>query len=589
MGRNGHSNSGTITCPGCGHAHNIEVLRGHAYVCSECGWHLPMPARERVTYLLDQGTFKELARGLVSVDPLRFMDQKPYRERLLEARERTGLREAVLVGEGKIEGRPLVLVLFDFEFLGGSMGSVVGEKVAKAFEYALVRRLPVVSITATGGARMQEGMLSLMQMAKTVAAQARHHQAGLAYISILAHPTFGGVAASFAALGDVLIAEPGALIGFVGPRVIEMTLGEYVPPESHKAETLFTHGMVDMVLPRSQHREILGYLIGHLSRRPEAIPREEGKPPKVRPSRVPPWEAVQRARHSERPTTLDYIERIFSRFVELHGDRQFGDDPAIVGGLAELDGRTVVVIGHERGRTAEEQSRRNKGMPYPEGYRKARRLMELASKFRLPVVTFVDTPGAYPGVEAERRGIAQALAQSLQAMATLPAPVISIVIGEGGSGGALALSVADRILMLENAIFSVISPEGAAAILWRDASRASEVAGALKLTASDLLSLGIIDQIIPEPPGGAHLDHARVAAEVRRYLIASLRELERVPPAKLLRRRYEKYRHIGKVGVYWREVVRTEMQEVLDAVGRVVLRSVGAIQELPFSRGGRET
>jgi acetyl-CoA carboxylase carboxyl transferase subunit beta len=546
-----------------------------------------MPARERVVHLLDRGTFRELARGLVSVDPLRFMDQKPYRERLLEARERTGLREAVLVGEGKIEGRPFVLVLFDFDFLGGSMGSVVGEKVAKAFEYALARRLPVVSVTATGGARMQEGMLSLMQMAKTVAAQARHHQAGLAYISVLAHPTFGGVAASFAALGDVLIAEPGALVGFVGPRVIEMTLGEHVPPESHKAETLFAHGLVDMVLPRSQQREVLGYLIGHLSRRPEAVPREEGRPPKVRPSRVPPWEAVQRARHSERPTTLDYIERIFSRFVELHGDRQFGDDPAIVGGLAELDGRTVVVIGHERGRTAEEQSRRNRGMPYPEGYRKARRLMELASKFHLPVITFVDTPGAYPGVEAERRGIAQALAQSLQAMATLPAPVISIVIGEGGSGGALALSVADRILMLENAIFSVISPEGAAAILWRDASRASEVAGALKLTAADLLSLGVIDRIVPEPPGGAHLDHARAAAEVRRHLIAALGELDRVPPAKLLRRRYEKYRHIGKVGVYWREVVRSEMQEVLDAVGRVVLRSIGAIHELPLPRGGR--
>jgi|DewCreStandDraft_2_1066082.scaffolds.fasta_scaffold00169_29 acetyl-CoA carboxylase carboxyl transferase alpha subunit/acetyl-CoA carboxylase carboxyl transferase beta subunit len=582
-----HPESDSITCPGCGRAHTREVLRGSAYVCLGCGWHFPMPARERVVHLLDRGTFRELARGLVSVDPLRFMDQKPYRERLLEARERTGLREAVLVGEGKIEGRPFVLVLFDFDFLGGSMGSVVGEKVAKAFEYALARRLPVVSVTATGGARMQEGMLSLMQMAKTVAAQARHHQAGLAYISVLAHPTFGGVAASFAALGDVLIAEPGALVGFVGPRVIEMTLGEHVPPESHKAETLFAHGLVDMVLPRSQQREVLGYLIGHLSRRPEAVPREEGRPPKVRPSRVPPWEAVQRARHSERPTTLDYIERIFSRFVELHGDRQFGDDPAIVGGLAELDGRTVVVIGHERGRTAEEQSRRNRGMPYPEGYRKARRLMELASKFHLPVITFVDTPGAYPGVEAERRGIAQALAQSLQAMATLPAPVISIVIGEGGSGGALALSVADRILMLENAIFSVISPEGAAAILWRDASRASEVAGALKLTAADLLSLGVIDRIVPEPPGGAHLDHARAAAEVRRHLIAALGELDRVPPAKLLRRRYEKYRHIGKVGVYWREVVRSEMQEVLDAVGRVVLRSIGAIHELPLPRGGR--
>jgi len=249
MARSSGTTADSLTrCPSCGTETSSAALRASAWLCPSCGWHLVMPARDRLVSLVDPGTFKEFDRRLVSGDPLRFADQRAYRARLLEARRRTGLREAVVVGQAKIGGLPVVLAVFDFEFMGGTMGSVVGEKIADAFEVATKRRLPVITVTSSGGARMQEGMLSLMQMAKTAAARARHNSAGLAHISVLGHPTFGGVAASFASLGDVLIAEPGAQIGFVGPRVIEATMGESLPPDSHRAERLFAGGMVDLLL-----------------------------------------------------------------------------------------------------------------------------------------------------------------------------------------------------------------------------------------------------------------------------------------------------------------------------------------------------
>jgi len=561
----------TTTCPRCGATHTRGALEQHLYVCPACGAHLTMPASARIAALVDPGSFRELDRGLVSVDPLSFTDQRAYRDRLLEARRRTGLRDAVMIGEARLDGQAVVLVVFEFEFMGGTMGSVAGEKIADAFDHATRRRLPLVSVTTSGGARMQEGMLSLMQMAKTAAAQARHDRAGLPYISILGHPTFGGVAASFAALGDILVAEPGALIGFVGPRVIEQTIGERVPDDSHRAETLFGAGLVDLMVERPRLRETIAYLVAHLGRQaPQrlarvALPRRPRRKSR-RGEEAAAWEQVQLARHPQRPTTVAFIAGLFGRFVELHGDREAGDDPAVIGGLGEVAGQTVMVIGQERGGTDAERAARRGGMAFPQGYRKARRLMRLAAKFGLPLVTFVDTPGAYPGYEAERHGIWQALARNLQTMAVLPVPIISVVIGEGGSGGALALGVGDRVLMLEHAIYSVISPEGAAAILYRDAGRAAEVAGALKLTAADLLRLSIIDQVVPEPPGGAHTDPEAMVQTLRFHLVANLEALRRTPIRRLLRQRQRKYRHIGRVGIYWREMVRGEMQDLLAAL-----------------------
>lgn len=261
--------------------------------------------------------------------------------------------------------------------------------------------------------------------------------------------------------------------------------------------------------------------------------------------RLTPIQRVMVARHPRRPYTLDYLSSIFTDFIELHGDRLYRDDPSIVGGWARLAGHTVMVIGHQKGRDTKDNLRRNFGMPHPEGYRKALRLMQLAARFGAPVITLIDTPGAYPGLGAEERGQSEALARNIIEMSALPTPVVAVVIGEGGSGGALALGVADRVLMLENSVYSVISPEGCAAILWKDASQRERAAEALKLTAEDLLRLKVIDEIIAEPAGGAHTDPEATGEAVRDALIRHMTDLRRVKPDKLIRRRAEKYGAMG--------------------------------------------
>lgn len=259
------------------------------------------------------------------------------------------------------------------------------------------------------------------------------------------------------------------------------------------------------------------------------------------------WQRTQLSRHFNRPTSLDYIERVFSDFVELHGDRKFGDDPAIVGGIAKLKGVNVIVVGHQRGRSVKDKVSRNFGMPNPEGYRKAYRLMKMAEQFRHPLITLIDTPGAYPGQGAEERGQAEAIAANLQTLSVLRVPIIAVVIGEGGSGGALALGIGDRLLMLENATYSVISPEGCAAILWKSEAEKERAAEALRGTAADLLELGVIDEVVPEPIGGAHRDVAAMAKIFGETLARHLKDLESLPVADLIERRYEKFRCMGQV------------------------------------------
>ncbi len=260
---------------------------------------------------------------------------------------------------------------------------------------------------------------------------------------------------------------------------------------------------------------------------------------------ITPWQQCQLARHPDRPYTMAYIHSIFTDFTELHGDRRFADDPAIVAGLARLDGDPVVVVGHQKGRDTAEKLRRNFGMPRPEGYRKALRIMKLGAHFRRPIISFVDTPGAYPGIDAEQRGQAEAIANNLVEMAALPVPIIIVVTGEGGSGGALALGIGDRVLMLEHAIYSVISPEGCAAILWKDQARAEDAAKALRLTAQDLKQLGVVDEIIPEPPGGAHMDPGLMADSIASAIRRHLKPLRKVKPDTLVAKRYRKFRSMG--------------------------------------------
>jgi acetyl-CoA carboxylase carboxyl transferase subunit alpha len=258
------------------------------------------------------------------------------------------------------------------------------------------------------------------------------------------------------------------------------------------------------------------------------------------------WQTAQVARHINRPFTLDYLNLIFTEFVELHGDRNFGDDHAIVGGLARLDGEPVMVIGHQKGRDTKEKVFRNFGMPNPEGYRKALRLMEMAERFKLPIITFVDTPGAFPGIGAEERGQAEAIARNLREMARLSVPIVVVITGEGGSGGALAIAIGDRVLMLQHSVYAVISPEGCAAILWSDGTKGAQAAEALKLTAQDIKALDVIDEIVPEPAGGAHRDHEGMAAKLHEALTRNLTELRKVPAEELIEQRYQKFRKMSR-------------------------------------------
>ncbi|MFD8560999.1 acetyl-CoA carboxylase carboxyltransferase subunit alpha [Streptosporangium canum] len=517
-------------------------------VCPGCGAHSRLTAWQRIGQLLDAGSVRQLDQPVVAEDPLGFVDFRPYPERLRQAREQTGTEEAVICVTGTLMGHPVVAAVMDFRFLGGSLGVGVGEAIAVAAETALRARSPLIIVTASGGARMQEGAFSLMQMVKTSQALAELDEAGVFTISIISDPTYGGVAASFATLGDVILAEPGARIGFAGPRVIEQTIQADLPKGFQTAEFLLARGLVDAVVPRSALRPTIACLLdAQAPAQPstttgagEGLVRDPGELPEREPGQV-----VETARHQQRPTALDYMNQLLDNFQELRGDRMSGDCPAIVGGLGRFDGRPVIVLGHQKGRDTTERVQRNFGMALPEGYRKAARLMRLAVKLGLPIVTLVDTPGAHPGIGAEERGQAWAIAENIRLMSGLPVPIVAVITGEGGSGGALALAVADRVLACSGAMYSVISPEGCAAILWKDRSAAPMAAAALQLGARDLLRHEIVDAVVPEPEGGAHRDPVAAAELLRAALSETLREVVAISPDDLVAQRRRRFRRYG--------------------------------------------
>ncbi|MDT3397993.1 acetyl-CoA carboxylase carboxyltransferase subunit alpha/beta [Streptomyces sp. B1866] len=537
-----------MRCGGCAAlVYGKRFLRGLG-VCPDCGWHSPLTARQRLEQLLDPGSAVPVEAPEPPPDPLGFADTRPYPDRLAEARAATGLRDAVLCARGLVEGRPVVVAAMDFRFLGGSLGCAVGGLITEAARTSLREGVPLLLVTASGGARMQEGVLSLMQMARTARAMAELDEAGVLTVSLVTDPTYGGVAASFATLSDVILAEPGARLGFAGPRVIEQTTGQRLPEGFQTAEFLLANGMVDDIVPRPALRGVLGRLLA--LRSPAHGPRRPDGPAVLRGAdRVPDrdaWEAVRLARHSGRPTTADYAGHLLDEFTELHGDRLAEDCPAVVGGPGRLAGMPVMVIGHHKGGPGLAQRQRRKfGMPTPGGYRKAARLMRLAAKLRLPVVTLIDTPGANPGPDAERGGQAVAIAENLRLMSRLPVPVVAVLTGEGGSGGALALAVADRVLVCENGVYSVISPEGCAAILWKSPQAAPTAAAALRLHARELLRLGVADGVVPEPEGGAHRDHARAAALLGDALAETLADLVPWDTARLLAARAGRFEQFG--------------------------------------------
>lgn len=529
-----------VKCSKCGEMVYREDVTASSCVCPKCGGYFRIKARTRIRLVADEGSFVEWFTGMTISNPLSFPS---YPEKIKELREKTNLDEAVILGECTISGIRTVLGIMDTRFLMGSMGYIVGEKITRAFETAVKRRLPVVLFCCSGGARMQEGMVSLMQMAKTSAAIARHAKEGLLYIPVLTDPTTGGVTASFAMLGDIILAEPGALIGFAGPRVIAQTIGQRLPEGFQKAEFLLEHGFLDAIIPREKMREKLGMLLKmheydrgygnfpleNSARKIETFGKKRPSARKLKKSvSMGTWERVLTARSRTRPVCRDFIRELFDDFTELHGDRAFRDDGAVVGGIAYLDGMPVTVIGIQKGRSTKENLVCNFGMPSPEGYRKAMRLMKQAEKFQRPVITLIDTPGAFCGIEAEERGQGQAIADSLFEMSQLQIPILSVVIGEGGSGGALALGMGNEVWMLENSVYSILSPEGFASVLWKDSKRADEAAELMKMTAAQLKELGIIDRVIPEevPACEENLD------EICEYLKISIKKFLREQSGK---------------------------------------------------------
>jgi len=608
-------------CPSCSTMLFNKQLDKALRICSTCGHHFRLSAAARIEHVLDHGTWQEHDAGLQSVDALRFVDQKAYPDRLVAAQLATGMRDAAAWGSGAIGGTPVSLCVMDFGFMGGSMGAVVGEKVTRAAEASLALRRPLLIISASGGARMQEGTLALMQLAKTLAAIERLAGAGVPFISVLSDPTTGGVFASFAAVGDINIAEPNALIGFAGARVSAGTIAAELPPGFQRAEFLFAHGFVDRVVARPELRDELAAILHALPVRGEAPVMVDGgegvaafrplsflttiadrvgelaaggEEAEVRaaavaaeiagvdgrtgegtlPAPVPAqplealtsaardevWSRVQLARSLQRPRTLEFLAAMADDVIELHGDRLFGDDAAVVTALARIDGRRVVVIGQQKGMDTEENIRRSFGMPHPEGYRKAMRAMTMAERFGLPVVTFVDVPGAHPGPESEERGIAEAIARSIGLMSRLRTPIVTVITGEGGSGGALAIAVGDVVIALENAVYSVISPEGCASILWRTPDEAATAAAAMRMTAADQLALGVVDLVVPEPGGGAHEDPEATARRLKAIISDRLTALDALTLDALVDARYRRYRALGA----YTEVAETPVPAPID-------------------------
>ena len=365
-------------------------------------------------------------------------------------------------------------------------------------------------------------------------------------------------------LGDIIIAEPHALIGFAGPRVIEQTIGQKLPEGFQRAEFLLEHGFVDMILERKDQKRVIGQILymhrkhGMTAVKPGML-RQESEPEAQKTHAAGSesfghrskagehhektvWDTVLLSRKADRPTALDYINAVFDEFIEFHGDRYFKDDGAIVGGIAMFHGMPVTVIGQQKGKNTKDNIKRNFGMPSPDGYRKALRLMKQAETFGRPIVCFVDTPGAFCGLEAEERGQGEAIARNLFEMSDLKVPILSIVIGEGGSGGALAMAVADEVWILENSVYSVLSPEGFASILWKDSKRASEAAEVMKLTADDLKCLGIVEQVIREPKSYTSQTMAGVCEELKNTLSVFLKKYGSMDERQLLNHRYDRFR-----------------------------------------------
>ncbi len=526
-------------------------------VCPFCRFHYNVTARQRVELLADKGTFKESYKYVSSMDPLSFSRRSRYRKFLAQDQSRTGLTEAAVTGRCRIGDIETVMIVLDFGFMGGTMGSVVGEKVSMAFENAARRGIPAVAVVSGGGTRIQEGVLSLMQMAKTVTAANRLRDEEVPFIVVLANPSTGQAYASFANLADVILAEPGSLIGLSPLRTLREVSKMPLPLDAHTAEAHVGHGLLDNVVDRENLQPRIASLLQILTAHKQGSSNHKNllKAEPVESDEVEPWEAVTAARNSERPQANIYFRSMLDPFIELRGDRLNSDDRSIVAGLGFMDGQPVAVIGQQR-RPLVEGDRYH---VFPDGLRKAQRVIDLASRFKLPLVTLIDTQGADPGLEAEEQGIGNAIAKTLSSMLTVSTPMVSVVIGESGSEGALALSLSDRILIQQYAVYSPMSVNHSLGAAHHDHMLDREAAEALMLTAHDCLELGIADEIVPEPEGGSHVDPREASASLQTAILTNIVQLSKMSQGKLLKKRYRKFRRMGESSGHSQEAMNREV------------------------------
>ena len=537
-----------IKCEACGRLVYYKDYKNNHYVCPRCSRAFMMTPKQRFDLLFDSVNWQKFDLPIVSDDPLNFSDRMSYKERLAEARDDTGTNDSISTADGKIGGINTTVCVMNGDFMMGSMGRAAGDAIIASIEHAIELKNPFVMVTCSGGARMQENILSLMQMARTTVAVNKLHDNKLPYIVVLTDPTYGGVSASFAMLGDIHIAEKGARIGFAGRRVIEQNIHEKLPSNFQTADYLYEHGMVDIVVERSELQETLARVLTVLTKQPSTPKVIDVKTPKFEApkksrdiGKTPEYDRVLLARNENRPHFLDYVNGIVDKWTYLAGDRRFGEDAAMCGGIGYWYGTPCVIIGQEKGRTIETRQQHRFGMANPEGYRKAQRLMKLAEKFNLPLISLFDTAGAFAGGAAEERGQSEAVAATIAMGLRAKTPYVAVNVGEGGSGGAIAIGTGDRIMMLENAIYSVIAPESCASILWKDNKFKANAATALKLTARDMASLNVIDKIIDEPAGGAHTDWQTTMELLGKSVSDALNELCEIPVEELVPLRAKKF------------------------------------------------
>lgn len=530
-------------------------------ICPKCNYHYSISARRRLATLIDKNSFNETSKWIKSLDPIEFSPRISYRVRLVQDKIRTGLNEAIITGTCKIDDKEVVMIIIDSSFLGGSMGIVVGEKVTLALELAKRKKIPCICAVSSSGTRLQEGIFSLLQMAKTSFAVRSLKEANIPFITILSNPTTGQIFSSFASLSDIMISEPNVQVGFSSLGEIK-EFDKIANDYPHTSETFLKFGQIDKILNRDKMKSNISSLLDLLSANQNHYVKSLSKEySKKKSDKTSPEKIIKLSRHKNRPTSDYYIEEIFTNFFEIHGDRVSGDDKSIITGIGKISGNSVMIIAQKK---SEKNIRRStssgsqSGEITPSGFRKASRAINLAELFNIPLVSFVDTPGPALGMEMEKLGLSSSISHMIDQIGKVNTPSISIIIGEGGSEAALAFSITDKVLMLENAIYTPIIPEKGAKTEMKDMNKISEIAQSLKLTASDCLNAEIIDYVIPEPDHGAHINPSKTAKLIKNLLANQLFEINKVHIKTLKSRRNKKYRNIGEYGNKFLETVRNE-------------------------------